>query len=313
MVSDWPSYNLAQQNEIFLFLDRLPEAVIQAVGDKDLWTGTGRPPRKLFDILVCLFIQDYIGFSDRRSIGIIELLARFANIPVDIPCYRSLSNYKNNPVIKPYMDKLIEITSKPLSVIKKDFSTDSSGTSTRTFSSWYSIRVGKKTRRRDHITAHVTTSRILNAAVAVDIDCEKGKDNIYLREHVKRVRKNFGIDDWTGDSAYLSRKNCDEVSKAGGNPRFRLKKNTTARPKRVPSWKRMVREFRNNPGNAGMHYHKRSNSESTFSAKNRKFGSSARSRNDTAKENEEHMKWVNYNFSVLCRAWYEFGIKPEFG
>ena len=45
MVTNWSAYNLAQQNEVFIFLDRLPEAVIQAVGDKDLWTGMGRPPR----------------------------------------------------------------------------------------------------------------------------------------------------------------------------------------------------------------------------------------------------------------------------
>ena len=134
MVKDWSAYNIAQQNEVLLFLDRLPEAVIEAVRDNDLWKGTGRPPRKLYDILVCLAIQDYIGFSDRRSVGIIEMFTRFAKLDIDIPCYRSLSNYKNDPLIKPYLDKLIEITSRPLSVIERDFSTDASGISTNTSS-----------------------------------------------------------------------------------------------------------------------------------------------------------------------------------
>ena len=312
MVKAWSTYNLAQQNEVLLFLDRLPEAVIEAVHDDDLWKGTGRPPRKLYDILICLAIQDYIGFSDRRSIGIIELFTRFAKLDIDIPCYRSMSNYKNDPLIKPYLEKLIEITSKPVSVIERDFSTDASGISTNTSSTWYNIRMGKEIKRKDHITAHVTTSRILNAAVAVDIDCDKGKDNIYLREHVQRVRRNFGVGDWSGDSAYASRANCIAVSQAGGTPWFKPKKNFTPRAGRSPSWRRMIIKFRDDPDGAGEHYHKRSNSESKFFAKKAKFGSSVRARNRTAKENEEHMKWVCYNFSVLSRAWHEFGIRPKF-
>lgn len=312
MVIDWSAYNLAQQNEIFIFLDRLPEAAIIAVGDKDLWKGIGRPPRKLYDILVCLAIQGYTGFSDRRSIGMIELFTRFANIPVSMPCYKSLSNYKNNPLLQPYIDRLTEVITKPLSDLETDFSTDATGISTQTFSSWYSLRVGKETRHRDHITAHVTTSRILNAAVAVSIDSNKGGDSEYMREHITRVRKNFRIRDWSGDSAYLSRANCDAVSEVGGTPWFKPKKNTTKKPKGSVSWKRMIREFKENPDNANSHYHKRSNSESTNSAKKRKFGDSVRSKNKTAKENEEYMKWICYNLSVLSRASFEFGMKTKF-
>ncbi len=312
MVKNWSAYDLAQQNEVFLFLDKLPEAVIVAVGDTDLWKGIGRPPRKLFDILVSLAIQDYVGFSNRRSMGIIELFASFAKIPLDIPCYKSLSNYRNDPFIKPYMNKLIEITSKPLCAIENDFSTDMSGMSTTTFSSWYGIRIGKKSRRRNHIAVHVTTSRIFNAAVAVDVDCQKGKDNIYFRKHVERVKQNFNVRDWSGDSAYLSRENCETVTNAGGTPWFHIKKNTKARSRGSPAWKRMVKKFKEEPESSGKHYNKRSNSESTFSAKKKKFGSSVRSKNDTAKETEEHMKWICYNFSVLSRAWQELGIKPKF-
>lgn len=315
MVKNWSGYNLAQQNEIFIFLDRLPEAVIQAVGDKDLWTGKGRPPRKLYDILICLSIQAYVGFSDRRSIGIIELFTTFAKIPIDIPSYRSLSNYRNDPRIKPYVNRVLEILTKPLSKVEKDFSTDSSGVSTKTHSSWYTITTGKESKRRDHITAHVTTSRILNAAVAVDINCNRGKDNQYLREHVHKVRNNFGVNDWCGDGMYASRANCIAVSKAGGRPWFKPRKDITTRTRasNSPSWKKMVKEFREDTDNANRHYHKRSNSESTFHAKKTKFGNSVRSRSNAAKENEELIKWIPYNLSVLSRGWFEFGIQPKFG
>lgn len=185
------------------------------------------------------------------------------------------------------------------------------GAATFCYSSWFSLRAKKRLRHRDHIAAHVTASRLLNAAVAVNVDVKKGKDSIYMREHVKRVQRNFAIRDWPGDSAYLSRENCTAVAKAGGKPWFRTKKNTTAKHRGSKAWGEMVKEFKNNP-DAWEHYHKRSNSESANSAKKRKFGSFVRSKDDAAKENEEHLGWVAYNFSVLSRARYVYKIKPKF-
>jgi hypothetical protein len=186
------------------------------------------------------------------------------------------------------------------------------GISTKCFSSWFSIRCEKQTRHRDHISAHLTTSRNLNACIAVDVDCEKGKDSEYMRKHIKQIVKDFLIRDWCGDSMYLSRENCNAVSEAGGTPWFMPKKNTISKPLNSPSWKKMVKIAQKDPEKFSKHYHKRSNVESTFSAKKRKFGSSVRSRLNSAKENEEHLKWINYNFAVLSRAHYEKNVKIRF-
>lgn len=301
-------YTMAQENEIFVFLDYLPKAVMRAIRNRTLWKGHGRPPNDLYDILVSLTIQRYMGWSSRRSVGMINLLCRFARIHVDVPSWRSLCRYRTNQFIKPYLDRLTEETSKPLTLFENDFSTDSSGVSTKTFSSWYSIRAKKRTRRRDHITAHVTTSRILNAAVAVNIDCEKGKDSVYMREHIERVKKNFQIRDWCGDGSYCSRDNCTAVAEAGGNPWFRPRKDVTLKQKGSKAWFDMLLAYMIETEEAMKRYHKRSNSESTFSAKKRKFGNFVRSKNDTAKENEEHLGWIAYNFPVLSRAKYEYGL-----
>jgi len=301
-------YTLAQENEIFVFLNYLPKAVMKAVENKSLWQGQGRPPKDLYDILVCLTIQRYIGWSCRRSVGIIKLLCRFACIPVDIPSWRTLCRYRTNQFIRPYLDNLVEETSKPISLLENDFSTDASGVSTKTFSSWYSIRTKKKIRKRDHIMTHVTTSRMLNAAVAVDVDCTKGRDSVYMREHIDRVKKNFHINDWCGDGAYCSRDNCDKVRGAGGNPWFKPKKNTTFKKRGSKAYYDMILAYIIETEESLKHYHKRSNSESTFSAKKRKFGNCVRSKNDIGKENEEHLAWAGYNLSVLSRAKYEYGI-----
>ncbi len=159
---DEATYNLIQENVIFIFLKFLPLAILIVCKNKNLWQGIGRPPHDLFDILVCLSIQQYFGKSLRRSIGIISLITKAANIQIKIPCFKTLDNYLNNSSIKPYLDELFEITSKPLNHLEKFFATDSTGETTSTASTWYSIRTGKTIEKRDHITAHITTGTKLN-------------------------------------------------------------------------------------------------------------------------------------------------------
>src|SRR3989338_5516028 len=211
-------YNLAQTNEVFVFLNYLPKIVMKAVNGKTLWKGEGRPPADLFDILVALSIQRYTQMSTRRSMGMIYILCKFAQIHIEMPSWRTLCRYRNNASIKHFLDSMIEETSSPLKLLERDFSTDMTGSRTSCFSSWFSLRTKKRIRHRDHIASHVTTSRILNAAVAVDVNVKKGKDSFYMRQHVERVHKNFLINDWCGDSAYLARANCKAVSSEGGTP-----------------------------------------------------------------------------------------------
>lgn len=305
-------YSIAQESEVFVFLHCLPWAVRKAVKRDDLWRGHGRPPKELYDILACLCIQRYVGVSARRSMGWIKMLNRFARLNIDIPSWRTLARARASAEIKPYLDALLEVTTRPFKKLERDFSTDATGARTKCFSTWYSLRCGKRIRRRDHISAHVTTGRRTHAAFAASIDAQRGKDSEYMREHVKRIAQNFLINDWSGDSAYLARANCDAVRAVGGAPWFRPKKNTTSKPQGSPAWKDMVMEFKKNPRRARYHYHKRSQSESTFSSKKRKFGDGVRSRLDAAKENEEHLAWTAHNFSMLSNAKYLLKAKIEF-
>ncbi|MBI4255852.1 MAG: hypothetical protein HY616_12340 [Candidatus Rokubacteria bacterium] len=61
-----------------------------------------------------------------------------------------------------------------------------------------------------------------------------------------------------------------------------------------------------------MHYHKRSNVESTFSMMKRKFGDSLRSKTDVAMVNEALAKIVCHNVVVLIHEMHELGIAPAF-
>lgn len=309
---DEATYNLIQENEIFIFLEFLPLAVLFVCKNKNLWQGIGRPPHNLYDILVCLSIQQYFSKSLRRSIGIIRLITKAANISVKIPCFKTLDNYLNNPSIKHYLSGLFEITSKPLKHLEKFFATDSTGETTSTASTWFSIRTGKTIEKRDHITTHITTGTKLNIVTAITVNAYEGEDNIIFRKHNKITDKNFNIKEHSGDSKYLCRENCDAVEAVGGMPFFRPKSNTLVKSDGSYAWLRMMLNYYKYLIKSKRSYNRRSNVESTNHAKKSKFGSHVRSRNDIAKENESTFQWLDYNFSVLSRAYYQFDVEPFF-
>jgi len=305
-------YNLIQENEVMLFLHHLPLAVWWVAGNRSLWRGMGRPPKNLYDILVCLAIRKYFNLSLRRGMGLLRMLRGLGVIDVSIPCFKTLDNYQRDRRIEPYLDELMRLVTDPLKLVEHFFSTDTTGMSTTCYSPWFDIRTRKEGRKRDHLMAHVTVGSRLKAAVALDARTDCGGHSEILREHVKEIAKSFEVREWSADRAYLSRENCNAVAAVGAEPWIKLKSNTTAKTRGSPAWRRMVLGFWQNPEVAERKYHRRSAVEAAISAKKRKFGSFVRARKDTSKENEETLSWVGYNFSVLCRAVHEFGLKPHF-
>lgn len=303
-------YNLSQENEVFIFFEYLPRVVYFVCKNDTLWSGVGAPPAKLYDVLMNLSIKQYFGRSLRRSKGLIKLMKGAFKLRFKVLCFKTLDNYLNNSCVRKYLDEIIRYTSNPLKFIEKNFATDKTGERTKTYSSWYSIRCNKETRKRDHVNVHITTGCELHPVVAIDVLTEKGKDNIIFRKHINKIKKEFPINISSGDGVYLSRENCTAVEKAGGKPRFHLKKGLTKKPKGHPAWKRMLMHAEQNPETYDEEYHTRSNVECTNSAKKRKFGDTVYCKNDTAKEQESHLTWCAYNFTILSRAHYELGIEP---
>lgn len=309
---DEARYTLIQENEIFIFLRFLPLAAFFVCKNQSLWKGEGRPPYRLRDIVICLSIQQYFGKSLRRSIGIIRFVAKAAYIDISIPCFKTLDNYLNNSLVKPYITAIIEITSKPLSELEKFFATDSTGETTSTASTWFNIRSGKTVEKKDHVTTHITTGTLLNTVTAITVNAYAGEDNIIFRKHNRLTARNFEVKEHSGDSTYLCKENCDDVEAVGGKPFFRPKSNTLVQSDGSYPWLRMMLNYHNHPIKAKRSYNRRLNVESTNHAKKAKFGSHVRSKNDTSKENECAFQWVGYNFSVLARARYEYDIEPYF-
>ena len=303
-------YTLSQENEAFIFFTYLPRVVRFVCKNDTLWSGNGAPPAELYSVLMNLSIKQYFGRSLRRSIGLIRIMKKAFKLDFKVLCFKTLDNYLNNSCVRSYLDKIITYTSNPLKFIEHNFATDKTGERTHTRSSWYSIRCNKEIKKRDHINVHITTGCTLHPVVAIDVLSEKGKDNILFRKHIQQIKKEFTIHLSSGDGVDLSRENCTAVEEAGGIPRFHLKKGLTKKPKSHPAWKRMLTYAEEHPTAYDDEYHTRSNVECTNSAKKRKFGETVLCKNNTAKEQESHLTWCAYNFSVLSRAYYELDIEP---
>jgi len=267
--------------------------------------------RKMKSMIQCLLIwRKFPNLSVRRARGFLLLLRKFNIISVNIPCFKTLSNYNENNSLQIILDKLIEKSSKPLSIIEHDFATDSTGIRTKLFSTWFSLRCKKRIRRRDHLTAHTTIGVKSGTITALNIEIKPGKDNKIFREHVDKTSENFKINEWSGDGMYWCKKNCRKVSERGGKPYFKCKSSWNGKQDGFPSWKEMNKDFVENKEDYDKHYHKRSNVESTNHSKKALHGNSVYSRLPSDRINEETLRWINYNINVLNRAKYEWDINP---
>lgn len=269
--------------------------------------------RKMRNIIVCLLVwHKFPGLSTRRAKSLLLLFKQVKLINADVPCFKTLCNYRADSGLKNILDDLIEESSKPLAKIEHDFVTDMSGIRTSLFSSWYSIRAKKKTKKRDHIKDHITTGVKSNIVTAIDVLIESGKDNVIMRKHVDKTSTNFKINEWSGDGMYWCKLNCKKVVEVGGKPYFKVHKNWSGRSRGGFDWKEMNLEFEKCEEEYKKHYHKRSNVESTFHMKKMLHGDKVYSKLNSAKINEEILRWICHNQTVLNRAKHEWGIIPPF-
>jgi len=302
----WPRdevlYNKIQESEFLNFFDFVIYLTNHVCKGK-----------KMKNIVICLLVwHKFPNLSVRRARSLLLLFKRTGLTNVDIPCFKTLCNYRAEPLLLNIFDKLIEESSKPLSVIEHDFATDSTGIKTKLFSSWYSLRCNKTIKKRDHLTAHASIGIKSKIVTALNIEVEQGKDNVIFLEHVDKTSQNFKIDEWSGDGMYWAKKNCNKVSEKGGKPYFKCKSSWNGKQDGFPSWKAMNKEAIENKAEYDKHYHKRSNVETANQSKKMLHGNKVYSKLDSARINEETLRWINHNINVLNRARYEWGIIPKF-
>src|SRR5437660_11172508 len=149
-----------------------------------------------------------------------------------------------------------------------------------------------------------------NIVTAIEIGEQFSADSPHFPPMVNTTAQNFRISEVSADKAYDSVKCINAVVSAGGTPYIALR--TTATGGVGGAYKQMFHYFQYKREEFFQHYHKRSNSESTFSMIKRKFGDFLRSKTDTAMTNEALCKVLAHNIVVLIHEMHELGIEPTF-
>lgn len=308
---DWPAYDAAKTNEDVLFKRLLQELLLLAVEEPT----RPRLGRRGFDTrtkIFCMAIKEYYKSDLRKATSILKELQHLHLIG-RVPCYKSLDNFYNTPELQSILDQLMLITALSLAPVERTGAIDSTGFSVSKYESWQEHKwgtPGQRTRRWVKLHAHVgcTTNVIVSAEVT-----EKNVADITMLPTVVGDRpRHFQFQDFVGDRAYGSREVYNFLDKAGLDVYIPFKRTSSSAAKGSRLWKEMYEFFKRCPEEYNMHYHQRSNVESTFHMLKQRFGHNLLTKGFTANQNEIKTRILCHNLCVLIQEAAERGIIADF-
>ena len=308
---DWTAYNSAQTHEQERFVELL----------RDLCNGIpqpeykfGRPRLPISDTVFAAVLKVYSTMSTRRFMTDLreaEAKELITKAPSCTSNFRSLENPELTPILK----SLIEQSATPLKAVESDFAVDSSGFSTSTYSRWYDHKYGKERTKHSWIKTHIMCGVKTHIITSVEATSYESADTLQLPVLLEKTAETFNINEVSADKAYSSKKNLAAVVEVNATPYIPFKsysKGSQGNNTYSELWQRMWHFYNFNRDAFLIHYHKRSNVETTFSMIKSKFGTSVRAKSPTAQVNEVLCKVLCHNICVLIQSMYELGIEPTF-
>jgi transposase len=313
-MQNWPAYNAAQANEkaelqglLYELCRNLPEPEQER----------GRPRLSLADMIFSSAFKIYSTVSGRRFATDLKE-AKAKGYLSRLPSYQSVFRYLESEDLTPYLLQLISISSLPLKSVETDFAVDSSGFSTGQFMRWFDVKYGKKEDRRMWLKVHLMCGVKTNIVTSVEISDAYANDYNYFKPLVDKTAENgFIMDEISADKAYLGASNFLTAIRHAATPYIPFKTNSKGSNSTYGAksslWTRMFHYYNLNREEYLMHYHKRSNVETTFHMIKSKFGQRLRSKTLTAQINEALCKILCHNICVVIQSAHELGIDTAFG
>lgn len=304
---DWKNYDKAQVNEKDMFLKLLHDLCENVEESQYKF---GRPKLLLGDMVFSNALKVYTGFSLRRFMSDMRM-AKEKQYIVDDCTYVSVSNYMRKEELTPILHKLIAMSSQPLKAVEESFAIDSSGFRTTRFNE-YMVQRFHLQKNHKWVKLHICCGTKTNIITAVQVDMG-GDSPQFIPLTQETVANGFRVSEMTADKAYNSVDNYNAVQEIGGQAYIPFKKNATgtsdrSKGNRARLWRKMFHYFQLNQEDFLMHYHARSNVESTFNMIKSKFSDLVRSKDDIAQENELLLKILCHNIVVLIHESFELGI-----
>jgi hypothetical protein len=137
-------------------------------------------------------------------------------------------------------------------------------------------------------------------------------ESLYFKSLLLDTARRYSrVDLVSGDSAFLSRVNCDLVAGVGAAARFYPKRNSRLCSKGSRAWREMLEELNLDPQRWLEGYHRRSNVEGCFSMFKRDYPLSLRKELDMRRQQEAFSRACNLNIKRLCYLNYLEGINAR--
>ncbi len=301
---NWPLYNLAQTSEKLLALKLLNDAV-DALNIPYHYSGRGRPPIGLDDVIKAMVIKVFNNWSARRSICDIQL-AKGMNYFRDKPHFNIICKYMRSSEVTEHLHRLYMTLASPLSDIETIFAADATGFSVSK-KHWVDVRL-KRVEWKHFKKLHVISGVRSNVITKAEVSEGKRHESPFFEGIVNETSKYFTIKEICADPGYLSRKNCDITRRIGAVPYIKPTSNIRERARGSYDWRQMILLWNRNRELFKKHYHQRSNVESTFSTIKRKFLPYLRSKSEQGQHNELLCKVVAHNLSVLVNSIFELDV-----
>jgi transposase len=289
----WTAYNRAQTTEKDQFCTLLRDLVASVPSPEHK---RGRPPLPLSDMIFSAAFKVYSTVSARRFMSDLRHATALGLID-RLPHYNSIFNVLDKESLTPVLSDLIIRAALPLKALETDFSVDSTGFGLQSFYRHFSAKYGRDTERRRFLKVHAMIGTKTNVVTAVTVTDEHDGDAPMLPALVTSTAGHFNVERVSADKAYASRLNFGVIESVGATPYVPFK-STHRGDTDSPMWNRLFHYFNMERDTFLMHYHKRSNVESTFSAMKRKFGDTIRSKTPTAQKNEALLKVLCHN--IVC-------------
>jgi transposase len=302
---DWGAYTEAQCNEKAEFLALLSD-LCSTIEEPERKPGPGRLPVPLAAQVFGACFKVWSGLSGRRFMTDIRAAHEQGHVsePVHFNAIaRFFEDEKNAALLK----QLVNASALPLKGLESQFSADSTGFSGCRFERWFDRKYGRMTSEQVWVKAHAMVGTLTNCITAAEVLEENTGDSPQLPPLVKKTSVGFSIKEVSTDKAYTSAENFEAVDAVGGTLYSAFKMGTTGAVGGL--FQEMYHRFCLNKEEYLKHYHRRSNSESTFSAVKRVFGDAVRSKTDAAMRNEVYAKFICFNLTCIIHTAYELGIE----
>ncbi|MHC1609446.1 MAG: transposase [Candidatus Methanofastidiosia archaeon] len=295
---NWSEYNTRQMleqlhvnNYLSYFLDQLPPEPSGA---------NGRPRTPLRDIIQIGINIQYTSISTRRIYSYSEFLSSLGYITA--PChFNTISKYIRDKDITPRLERVIQLSAKPLAVFEETLALDATGISKHYFSRWQDDKKDFGGKQRDYLKLHVISGTKTGSILSAIVTPSNVADITQFESLTLTASSMAKIQKVVADKAYLSRKNIDLVFALGGIPLIPFKSICTANRRGSPNWKKMYHFYHEHQDLFMQHYHQRSNVESVFSTMKRVTKRKLFSKSFEGQKNEVLLKCLVHNLRVLSR------------